>query len=303
MSVAQALLRSSFKASLCLLVKPAFSGWTPIGFQRAWMRAISATSLPPRGTRSQRLRMDQIPALRVSTGAPEGAAVLYLHGGGYCIGSPETHRALAGHIAKAGGAACFLPDYRLAPEHPHPAALEDALAAYRWLLAQPQAPSKIAIAGDSAGGGLTLALALAIRAAGLPQPAALVLMSPWTDLALTGASFMERAARDPILSPAIGRLWSRLYLGAQSPREPLCSPLYADLAGLPPMLLQVGSEEILLDDSRRLATRARAAGVAVTLNEYQGLWHDFQLQAGILQASDAAIAEIGAFLRQHWDRA
>ena len=295
----QTFLRVLLSWSLRLLLKPVFSGWVPIGFQRFWIRVMAASSLPPRGARGEVVDMNGVSAERVTTPQSGGRVVLYLHGGGYCVGSCATHRPLAAHIARAAGAVSYVPEYRLAPEHPHPAALDDALVAYRWLLSQNIKPAQIAIGGDSAGGGLAVATALAIRDAGLPQPAALVLISPWVDLTLSGDSAKTHAARDPMLSHSIGALWSRLYIGTHAANHPLCSPLFANLAGLPPMLIQVGSEEILLSDSQRLEQRAQTAGVKVQLHLYDKMWHDFQLQAGVLRESDAAIAEIGAFVKQH----
>jgi acetyl esterase/lipase len=225
--------------------------------------------------------------------------VLYLHGGGYCIGSPYSYRVLTGAIAKRVGIPVYVPDYRLAPEHPHPAALEDALAAYRWLIDDGYLPQCIAVVGDSAGGGLTLALCLALRNEHERLPAAIGLLSPWVDLACRGETFEKLADRDPLLSPEGLRRWARAYLGDLPPDHPLCSPLYAALSGLPPTLIQVGSEEIVLSDSTRLAERARQAGVDVRLHQYDGMWHDFQLQVGVLRETDAAIKEIGAFVKEH----
>jgi monoterpene epsilon-lactone hydrolase len=295
----QTFVRALLSGSLRLLLKPAFSGWMPIGIQRFWLRVMSASSLPPRGTRAEVVDMGGVSAERVTTPQSGERVVLYLHGGGYCVGSCATHRALAARIARAAGATCYVPEYQLAPEHPHPAALDDALVAYRWLLSQNLKPAQIAIGGDSAGGGLAVATALAIRDAGLPQPAALVLISPWVDLTLSGDSIKTRAARDPMLSHSIGALWSRLYLGTHAANHPLCSPLFSNLAGLPPMLIQVGSEEILLSDSQRLEQRAKTSGVEAQAHLYDRMWHDFQVHAGVLHEADAAIAEIGEFVKQH----
>jgi acetyl esterase/lipase len=226
-------------------------------------------------------------------------AVLYLHGGGYCIGSPYSYRILTGSIARQTGIPVYAPDYRLAPEHPHPAALEDALAAYRWLIADGYLPQCIAVVGDSAGAGLTVALCLALRNEHERLPAAIALLSPWLDLAGRGESFDQLAERDPVLSPEGLKRWARDYLGELPADHPLCSPLYAELTGLPPMLIHVGSEEIVLSDSTRFAERARKAGVSVQLHQYQGLWHDFQLHLGVLRESGAAVKEIAKFVRDN----
>ena len=244
--------------------------------------------------------MGGVPARRLrSTNANSHQVILYLHGGAYILGGPISHGNVAAQLGHAAGAEGYFPDYRLAPEHPFPAALDDALAAYRWLLAQGHAPHNIIIAGDSAGGGLTLATAVAIRDSQMPQPAALVLISPWVDLTLSGESINSRASRDPLLRPSWLRWGAKAYCGGEDASHPGCSPLFADLAGLPPMLIHVGSEEILLDDSLRLEQRAKEAGVKVRLHVYENMWHDFQAHIGVLPESDAAFAEIGAFIQQH----
>ncbi len=195
----------------------------------------------------------------------ERPRIYYLHGGGYVIGSINTHRALIARLSAASGARAFAINYRLAPEHPFPAAVEDAVSAYRWLLEQGVDPATIVIAGDSAGGGLTVATLVALRDAGVPLPAAAVCLSPWTDMEGIGESAKTRKAADPMIDPEGGLAQAQLYLGGADPRTPLAAPLYADLRGLPPMLIHVGDAEVLLDDSTRLAERAKAAGVDVTL--------------------------------------
>lgn len=232
---------------------------------------------------------------------PDGAAsdrvIEYVHGGGYVLMSAETHRKLVGHIAKATGCRALNVDYRLAPEHPHPAAVEDATAAYRWLLEQGIEPRHIAISGDSAGGGLTLATAVKLRDEGVALPAALVPLSPWTDMEGTGATMKTRAEVDMIVAPdAIGQL-SQVFLGGGDPRDPLASPLYADPTGLPPCYIQVGDEEVLLDDAVRFAERAKAAGVDVTLDVFPEMQHVFQIAVGNMPEADAAVAKIGAWLK------
>lgn len=227
-------------------------------------------------------------------GHVEGRAVLYLHGGAFILGSCGSHRALAARLAQASSAQVFVPAYRLAPEHPHPAQLRDALVAYRALLAEGFDPQRIAIAGDSAGAGLALMTLFAIRERKLPQPAALALISPWVDYSLSGATLKTHAARDPL----IDRRWLVQALKWFTGGAPLPEPLLdADFAGAPPMLIHVGSEEILLSDAQSLAARARTCGVSVQLRRYDGLWHDFQLHAGVLPDADAALDEMGGFLR------
>lgn len=237
-----------------------------------------------------------VPAEWVRTpGVSEERVVLYLHGGGYVIGSAGTHRELVSRIGRAGVARVLSVDYRLAPEHPHPAALEDALAAYRYLLDAGVDPAKIVIAGDSAGGGLTLATLVALRDAGTPLPAGAACMSPWADLEGTGDSVTS--ADDPLIEIEGLREMGKHYVAGGEMRDPLCAPLYADYSGIPPLLIQVGTRELLLDDSTRVAERARAAGVDVTLEVEDGLIHVWQLFGGEVPESKAAVDRIGAFIQ------
>ena len=230
-------------------------------------------------------------------GAVAGRVVLYLHGGGYVIGSPRSHRHLAAAIAAAGQASGLLLDYRLAPEHPYPAAVDDATAAYRWLLDQGVAPGHIVIGGDSAGGGLTVATLLALRDARLPLPAGGVCISPWVDLTFSGASYRTRAAVDPIVKrPGIDEM-ARAYLGATAAQTPLASPLFADLRGLPPLLIHVGSDEVLLDDAVQLADRAKTAGVDATLEVWDRMIHVWHWFLPMLDEAQSAVDGIGRFIR------
>ena len=226
-------------------------------------------------------------------------AVLYLHGGGYAICSLDTHRKLAGDISRASGMPLLLIDYRLAPEHPHPAAVDDALAAYRWLLDTRHPASRLGLAGDSAGGGLTMATLLAIRDAGLPMPAAAACLSPWVDLECAGESVTTRADLDPMVTGGLLKRMADWYLAGGDARAPLGSPLHGDLSGLPPLLVHVGEAEVLHDDSIRLADRARAAGVDVTLTVYPDMIHVWHSFAGMVPEATEAVAQVGAFLRHH----
>jgi epsilon-lactone hydrolase len=230
-------------------------------------------------------------------GARADAALLYLHGGGYVIGSPRSHRHLAAAIARAAGTATLLLDYRLAPEHPFPAALDDAVAAYQWLLGRGLAPSRIVVAGDSAGGGLTVATLLAARDRGLPLPAAGVCISPWVDLTCSGATYATKAAVDPIVTRQSVNMMAEAYTGDCDPKAPLVSPLYADLRGLPPVLVHVGSDEVLLDDALGLAERARSAAVDVTLEEWPAMIHVWHWFLPMLAEAERAIGVIGRFVR------
>lgn len=232
--------------------------------------------------------------------APEDKAILYLHGGGFRIGSVASHRDLIAQIALASGCRVLAINYRLAPEHRCPAALDDALAAYDWMLDRGLKWSNVAFAGDSAGGNLVLATVLALRERGLPLPVAGVLMSPWTDLAATGASYVTRAEADPIHQRPMILALAKNYLGGQGdPCDPLVSPLYADLAGLPPLLIQVGDRETVLDDSVMFADKARAAGIDVNLEVWDGMIHVFQMFGAELTEAHQAIASIAGFLDRH----
>ncbi len=222
-------------------------------------------------------------------------AVLYLHGGGYFFGSPQTHRQLIMAMAREADAPAFALDYRLAPEHPCPAALEDALAAYRWLrLSEPA--RRIVLAGDSAGGGLALALACAVRDAGLPPPAAVVAFSPWTDMAMTGPSITANAESCAMFTPEALRAATRLFLAALPATDPRASPLYADLTGLPPLLIFAGADELLRDDALMLADKARRHGIAVETHVVAGVPHVWPLFARLLPEGRASVAEVGRFL-------
>jgi acetyl esterase/lipase len=225
--------------------------------------------------------------------------ILYLHGGGYVSGSPRTHRALMGYLSRHTQARVLALDYRLAPEHVYPAALQDAWAAYWWLLKQDIAAKRIVVAGDSAGGGLTLALLLALRDAGAPLPASAICFSPWVDLALTGGSMHRNKATDYI-NEEILKATAQMYLGGHDPHDPLVSPLYGDLQGLPPMLVQVGSAELLYDDGRRLAHKARRAGVEVQFDVFPGMVHVFQFMYLIEPKSRQAVRAAARFARNYW---
>lgn len=233
------------------------------------------------------------------TAGGSAGVLLYLHGGAYALGSAAAAAGLAADLARRSGTRAVSIDYRLAPEHPYPAAVHDAAAAYHALLDSGVPASHIAVAGESAGAGLAVATLLAARAAELPQPAAAVLLSPWIDLTLSGASITGKAAADPALTADGLRRRAADYVAGASPTDPLISPLFADLTGLPPLLIQVGSSEILLDDATALAARAAAADVAVTLQVTPGVPHVFQGFAAILDEGEAALSRAGSFLRSH----
>jgi epsilon-lactone hydrolase len=262
--------------------------------------ATASLAQPPAGTQVAAANAGGVPAEWVTpAGVASARVIMYLHGGAYQLGSPATLRHLVALLSAAAQARAFSVDYRLAPEHPFPAAVDDAVAAYRWLLEVGHDPASVAIAGDSAGGGLALATLVALRDAGDPLPAAAVAMSPWTDLALTGESLRTRADADVMLKPAGMPQTAALYLAGADPRHPYASPLYAELHGLPATLIHVGDAEVILDDSTRFAARARLAGVDVTLRIWDEMPHVFQAFAGLLPEADEAVAQIGSWLRKH----
>lgn len=228
--------------------------------------------------------------------APDGKVLLYLHGGAYVVGNCRTHRQMVSHIARASGINALVPEYRLAPEHPFPAAIDDAVGVYRSLLADGIAPADIIIAGDSAGGGLTVAALLALRHAGEPMPAAAVLLSPFLDVTASGESATTRAAQDPWFEAKDMAVVVRNYCDGENLRNPLISPVFANMAGLPPMYIQVGDDEILLSDSTRLAANIEEAGGEVELEVWPEMWHVFQLFIGKMPESRKAIKKIGAYI-------
>jgi len=241
-----------------------------------------------------------VPAEWITTPeAVDERVIYYLHGGGYMMGSIDTHREMISRLSRAARARALAIDYRLAPENPFPAAVEDATGAYRWLLSTGVDPARLVIAGDSAGGGLTVATLVALRDAGDPLPAAAVCLSPWGDMEGLGESMTTRADVDPMVQREQLLQGAKVYLGDAHPRTPLAAPLYADLRGLPPLLIQVGTAEVLLDDSTRLAERARSAGVDVVLEPWDEMIHVWQFCAAMLPEGQQAIDRIGEFIRKH----
>jgi len=282
--------------------------WAPVPGEtvhdrRARFEASVASVPLAAGMTAQPIALAGRPAELWNGQLPEGGpTVLYFHGGGYTTGSLATVRPLASRLAAACGARLVTIDYRLAPEHPHPAAVEDALAAYTSLLDHGNHPAQLALAGDSAGGGLTIAALLAIRDAGLPQPAAALCISPWVDLTLSARSLTVNAAEDPLVSEWQLREMATEYLAGGDPRSPTASPRFANLSGLPPLLIQVGTAEALLDDSRLLAASARAYGVDVVLDCWSDMIHVWHAFAPRLPEANEAIKAAGEWLSQHLQR-
>ena len=278
------------------LLRLLFASWSKssIAEQRAKQETQTRFTRLPRHLFCQPVTVNGIPSEWIALPGADSRIMLYLHGGGYCLGSINASRSLIARLVEATKYKALAIDYRLAPEYPYPAALEDAVAAYRWLLEEGVAPFRILLAGDSAGGGLAIATLVALRDAGLPRPAGAICISPWVDLALAGESIRSRAAADPILDAATLVRYAAAYAGDAPLNSPLISPLYADLSGLPPLLIQVGTEEILLDDAVRLAERAQQAAVSVTLEQWQGLFHVFQA-VPFLPESRQALAQIADY--------
>ncbi|MBD3142267.1 alpha/beta hydrolase fold domain-containing protein [Microbispora bryophytorum] len=267
---------------------------------RAGFKALMARMIVPDRIRVTRTTLGGRPALRVEPdNGRRAGTILYFHGGGWVFGSPETALSLTGNLVAKTGFGAYSVDYRLAPEHPFPAAIEDTLGAYRALLDSGEDPSTIAFAGDSAGGGLTVTTCLAARDAGLPLPAAIVAFSAGLDATRTGESMDTKEGIDPIFTREAVERTGAMYVAGADPHQPLLSPaVLADLTGFPPMLLQVGTNEILLDDSTRLAARARAAGVDVILDVTADVPHVFQSFAGVLDEADEALDRAAVFLGQ-----
>lgn len=299
------------KGLIRAFLKPAFSPRVPVKWRRRWLNQASASmSRAPKGIKSEWLKLNAINTFVAYAAVPDANTasqehILYLHGGGYVSGGVRTHGAFIKHLAAVTKANVWMPDYRLAPEHPYPAALNDAVAAYEGLLAHlvRTQPTKgrplISVMGDSAGGGLALACVLALRNKGKGNmPKALVLFSPWVDLTCSNESYTSKAASDPMLNPDGLRACAALYCGNQPLNHSGCSPLFADLSNLPPLLIQVGSEEVLYDDAYLLAEQAKRANTPTTLQIYEGMWHVFQLHAAQLQESRDALQQIVAFLQE-----
>ena len=284
-------------------IRAVYRNWkreTPIAQMREdWDRFLWSDAVP---AHEEVVSADGVPARWICAhGASSARTLIYLHGGGYKMGSVASHRDLMARLSQAGNCRVLGVDYRLLPEAPFPAPFEDALRAYRWALGQGIASTQLALAGDSAGGGLVPALLLALRDARTPLPACGVMLSALTDFEASGASYETRAAADPIHNRALIQALARQYLGVDGDRrDPRASPLYGDLHGLPPLLLQVGDRETGLDDSVLFAERARAAGVDATLEIWQGMIHVFQQFPDELVEARAAIDSIGRFLTRHW---
>jgi len=291
----QTVLRFILRTGLRVLFRGLIRPPVPLALQRAVLRLLTCCLPQAREVRLERAKLAELTCEWHWPDKTASGVVLYLHGGGFVLGGPNTHRALASHLAHQTHMAVVAIDYRRSPEHPFPAARDDALRAYQALLDSGYAPSQIVIAGDSAGGNLSLITGLRLRELGLPQPAAYVCFSPVTDF--TGTHLHTPLAGDPLIHPA----WLAQALASYVPAglardDPTLSPVFADCRGLAPLLIQVGEDEVLLNDSLRMAQQAQADGVDVVLQRFPDLWHVFHAQAGVLRAADRALADVAVFL-------
>lgn len=292
----QPLLEAGLRQTMQRMVRPLLSNAVPLKWQRRLIRQAYRSSVPPRSARFTRDDLGNVPVLRtVATQQPVGI-ILYLHGGGYILGSADTHRGITGHLAKLSGCEVITPVYRLAPEHPFPAALDDAESVYLALINQGQPASSIAVIGDSAGGGLALAMSMRLRDQKQPLPSSITCFSPWTDLT---QSNLYQPECEPVLHTSWTAKAARLYAAGEPLTNPLISPLYGDLSALPPLLVQVGSQEILLNDACRLADKAKRDGVAVQLEIYNSLWHVFQVHSGQLARATQAMTVAANHVKAH----
>ena len=266
---------------------------------RAGMAAATALAPPPEGATIQSVDAGGAPAEWTDAdGVRDDAAIVYLHGGGYIMGNLDSHRNLVANLSRAAGIRALSVDYALAPENQFPKAIEDAINAVQYVQGQGIAANRIIVAGDSAGGGLTAATLLALRDRGLNQVAAGVLISPWLDLTQSGGTMDSLADADPMVSRTLLDVCTEAYVGSQDPKAPLASPLFADLAGLPPLLIHVGTAETLLDDSRRFQVAAEKSGVDSTLEEWDEMIHVWHTFAGMLPEAQQAIDRVGAFIKE-----
>lgn len=293
----QLIARPLVKSSLRGTFKLGSRSPLPLGVLRATMELGAKLFVPRRDVTIEQIRLSSVATARITPRNPQQRVILHLHGGAFFAGSSRTHLAMATELAARCHATVYMLDYRRAPEHPYPAALDDGLTAYHALLGQGYLPEQIFLGGDSGGCAHILSLAIALRDQGLPMPAGLILLSPFVDLTLTLPSVTTHAKRDPMITAHALRRGADAYRGKLTLNDPRISPLFAKLHGLPPMLIQVGSEEILLDDARQLAERVQDAGGTVDCQVYQGMWHNFQMFNQLISDAENALDQIGQFVR------
>lgn len=301
MHLPPSVIRAGLRASRPLFASRRVS----LAAKRRLVDGLTRATVAPRGTVATRGDVAGVPvAFATPPGVDPHAALLYVHGGGFALGTAGAYAGFAARVAAAAGATAVVPEYRLAPEHPYPAGLDDVHAVYLSLLADGQDPRQLVVVGDSAGGGLTLSLLQRLRDAGAPLPAAAGLLSPWVDL-VPDARRTRAAGSDPLLDPVMLNEWVAPYAGSRDPRDPGISPLHGDLSGLPPIVLHSGADDPLVTDALALERRLRQTAGAGTVEHrsWPGRWHVFHLQAGFLADADAAVAELGARLARHAARA
>lgn len=288
-----------FTKIVLYILRSQLSGWHEgtIAEQRTRQERSTRFLHTPKQIRIQKISDPGVPSELIELTGSEPGIILYLHGGAFALGSVNSHRELISRVVKDTNCKALVVNYRLAPENPFPAALEDAIKAYEWLLKNGYHSSQICFAGDSAGGGLAISTLLALREKGTPLPAGAFCFSPWFDLKLSGNSIFENKNVDPILSGDVLKKYVEYYIGGHQPIEPLISPLFADLNGLPPILIHSGRNEILLDDSVRFYEKARSAGVDVSLTTWDDMFHVFQLFS-FLPATKESIQQVSAFISQ-----
>ena len=280
-------------------VKPFLGPQTDLQKLRKFANGATRFVMLPKNTHVENISADGVPSEWVFVdGVNQKNVVIYFHGGGYNWGSCNTHRELAARLSLVSDARVLLVDYRLAPEHPYPAALDDAISAYQWLLDEGFAANNIVIAGDSAGGGLTLSTAVSLRDKNIPLPAALVCLSPWADLEMSSDTMISNDRIDPMLNNASLSFWAKNYIASDQGSNPLISPIHADLHGLPPLFIQAGEREVLLGDALLIKENAQAAGVDVTLDVWPDMWHVWQAMARVVPEAQQAINELGVFINK-----
>jgi len=290
---------SVFNKIVLFILRSQLSGWHEgtIAEQRTRQERSTRFLRSPKQVRFQKTSDPGVPSEWIELSGSEPGIILYLHGGAFALGSVNSHREFISRVVKETNCKALAVNYRLAPENPFPAALDDAIKAYEWLLNNGYRPSQICIAGDSAGGGLTISTLLALQEKGIPLPAGVFCFSPWFDLMLSGNSIIENEKVDPILSGEVLKKYTEYYIGDHQPTEHFISPLFADLNGLPPLLIHSGRDEILLDDSVRFYEKARNAGVDVSLTIWDDMFHVFQLFS-FLPATKESLKQFSAFVSQ-----
>ena len=270
----------------------------PVGAKRLMVEMVTAAARPPRGTRFERDTVAGVPVVRVRPAHTTGGTLIYLHGGGYALGSAKGYRGLVAHLAAAAGTTAVIPDYSRSPESRYPIALEEMVAVYSRLLDDGLDADTTVVAGDSAGGGLTLALATALRDRGLPAPAALGLICPWADLAID-VHRSRPVLRDPLILPSMTAEWAPRYAGQHDPRSPGISPVYGDMTGLPPIVMHTAGDDPISVDAEKIEAAVAAAAGVLHHRRFDDLWHDFHLQVSLLAEAREAVTDLGAALRRH----